>query len=676
MAFRKQTGGRKASTHRPHESELVALTAAYAMVLCHCGGDLVKAHSEKISSEVLRAGGSTQEWSHDEVSAHMHPHELFPAHMHARPRTHAHAHAQNTKPYDASVIRRCVCPQIYNYVKETMFKYLPTNDVRKWLEKLMSNNDQDETAMQDTMFAFIQSCVISATMQKTTCKFSNKRAVETLFEKAKLDKILKIDELGGHPTWSSDNLMKVADENDNLVYIWEVLTMSKVSELIHDWLRDMKAYADGKDEDEWHKFTYTGNRKLIAKTESEILLTVARKRKKGMGDLDETGQGIKESYQRNVELLRKAPWSGLDAEAVVKKILSPTEGESGEQGGKLLASYLVLKKDEFMPIQRFGGVVSFLEANLDHYKRGDVAGTTSQATQLLQHAIKFATVLIQELIQAAHAAEGRDPLFQPPPPEARARLEPLFDVQVQQPAPRVQQPAFNVRSAAFSVALPVRTAVSTTASRAATRDSVMRLTQRTGAAVGFAQASAEASTTLLLDVRSDKAPGSRGRMMGDGQLKEGLRQVNARLRTSRLRTNFHTNDSVLVDDDAGSDEDEGEGGGGWLRGDRGRVVATQHIQLPAGASWRRDPPASIKEGQMVATVHIDPRGQPAWYDAIVIRVQTRRYNHGAQDMLHLYFPEDGHNDWYSLPDRSIAYNHGKKATGRELKQARAAAAEA
>ena len=180
MAFRKQTGGRKASTHRPHESELVALTAAYAMVLCHCGGDLVKAHSEKISSEVLRAGGSTQEWSHDEVSAHMHPHELFPAHMHARPRTHAHAHAQNTKPYDASVIRRCVCPQIYNFVKETMFKYMPTNDVRKWLEKLMSNNDQDELAMRDTMFAFIQSCVISATMQKTTCKFSNKRAVEAL----------------------------------------------------------------------------------------------------------------------------------------------------------------------------------------------------------------------------------------------------------------------------------------------------------------------------------------------------------------------------------------------------------------------------------------------------------------------------------------------------------------
>ena len=674
MAFRRQTGGRKAATHRPNESELVALTAAYAMVLCHCGGDLVKSHSETISNEVYRAGGSTQEWSHDEVSTHMQPHELSPPHMHARPRTHAHVHVTctRTKPFDASVIRRCVCPQIYNYVKETMFRYMPTMDVRKWLEKLMSNNDQDETAMKDTMFAFIQSCVISAAMQKTTSKFSNKRAVEALFERAKLDKILKIEEIGGEPTWSSENLMKVADENENLVYIWEVMNMSTISELIHDWLRNMKAYADGVAEDEWYKYAYTGNRKLVARNESEIILTVHKgeKRKKGMGDLDETGQGIKESFQRQAELLRQPPWSGLDAAAVVKKILSPTEGEAGEQGGKLLASYLVLKKDEFMPIQRFGGVVGFLEANLDHYKQGDVAGTTSEATQLVMHALKFATILIPELAAAARAAEARDPIFQPAPPAARRGLEPLFDVQ------QVQQPASHRRSAAFSAALPGRTGASTTASRAATRDRVMRLTQRTGAAVGFAQASAEASTLLLLDVRSDKAPGSRGRMMGEGQLKEGLRQVSAKLRTSRLRTNFHSNDSVLVDDDAASDEDEGEGGGGWVRGDGGRVVATEHIQLPAGASWSRALPAAIKAGQIVATVHFDPRGQPAWYDAIVIKVQTRRYNHGAQDMLHLYFLEDGHNDWYSLPDRSIAFNHGTKATSKELKAARAAVADA
>ena len=38
--------------------------------------------------------------------------------------------------------------------------------------------------------------------------------------------------------------------------------------------------------------------------------------------------------------------------------------------------------------------------------------------------------------------------------------------------------------------------------------------------------------------------------------------------------------------------------------------------------------------------------------------------------------EDGHNDWYSLPDRSIAFNHGTKATSKELKAARAAVADA
>jgi hypothetical protein len=89
-----QRGGRAAATHRPNEFELISLTLAYALVLCHCGGNLVRAHSELISNEVLRAGGSTQEWSHEEVSAHMHPHDLSPPHMHARPRTHAHVHAQ------------------------------------------------------------------------------------------------------------------------------------------------------------------------------------------------------------------------------------------------------------------------------------------------------------------------------------------------------------------------------------------------------------------------------------------------------------------------------------------------------------------------------------------------------------------------------------------------------
>ena len=74
---------------------------------------------------------------------------------------------------------------------------------------------------------------------------------------------------------------------------------------------------------------------------------------------------------------------------------------------------------------------------------------------------------------------------------------------------------------------------------------------------------------------------------------------------------------------------------------------------------------------MVATVHMGPRGQPAWYDAMVVQVQTRMYNRGHKEMLRLYFLEDGHEDWYTLPDASIAFQHGQKASKAELKHAKA-----
>ena len=85
MAFKAQTGGRRPSTHRPDESELVALGCAYAMMFCFCGGDMVRSHCEKLAAEVKRVGGSTQVWAPDEVSTHMRPHELA-CHMHMRAR--------------------------------------------------------------------------------------------------------------------------------------------------------------------------------------------------------------------------------------------------------------------------------------------------------------------------------------------------------------------------------------------------------------------------------------------------------------------------------------------------------------------------------------------------------------------------------------------------------------
>ena len=131
----------------------------------------------------------------------------------------------------------------------------------------------------------------------------------------------------------------------------------------------------------------------------------------------------------------------------------------------------------------------------------------------------------------------------------------------------------------------------------------------------------------------------------------------------------------VVDDDADeASGDEGGAGGvgavGRFGGGRRVVVPTDGVALPAGGGWSRNAPRPIKVGQLVATLHMGPRGQAEWYDAIVLVVQQRKYNHGTQEVLHLFFPEDDHDDWYTLPDASVAFDHGHKATSAQLKEAK------
>ena len=68
MAFRLSSG-RRPTGHVPNETELIALGCGFAMMFRHCGGFYTPQHSEIISDEVKRAGGSMQEWSHQEVRA-------------------------------------------------------------------------------------------------------------------------------------------------------------------------------------------------------------------------------------------------------------------------------------------------------------------------------------------------------------------------------------------------------------------------------------------------------------------------------------------------------------------------------------------------------------------------------------------------------------------------------
>ena len=204
----------------------------------------------------------------------------------------------------------------------------------------------------------------------------------------------------------------------------------------------------------------------------------------------------------------------------------------------------------------------------------------------------------------------------------------------------------------------------------------MRLMARDGGAVGLQQAAAEADGVRLLDVvRSDRGPeATRGRIFQlPGQLAAGLQVVNRKLRTSRLRTDFHSDSSVVVDDDAeGEEGEEGEGGEGEDRVRKG--VSGAAVALPNEPGWVRDVPAQKKQlvGHRVAALYNNTRGRLTWYDAIVVDHLERRYNRGASVMYRLWFKEDGFDDWYSLPDDTVIYRPGHKPSGSEFRQAVAA----
>ena len=172
-------------------------------------------------------------------------------------------------------------------------------------------------------------------------------------------------------------------------------------------------------------------------------------------------------------------------------------------------------------------------------------------------------------------------------------------------------------SAACTNMLPPRQGTSTPASRGAVRTSAMRMLRVDGGAAGLNQASGEAAEVRLLDVlRSDRPARDRsGRILGatrgrifdqPGQLEPGLLRVQAKLRTSVLRSDFHSDSSVVVDDNV-SDDEEGAGRGA-------RVVREYMVtddNLPDG-DWQRLMPVEGKKlvGHLVCSLYHNQEGTP------------------------------------------------------------------
>mmetsp|Transcript_31676 Transcript_31676/g.103496 ORF Transcript_31676/g.103496 Transcript_31676/m.103496 type:complete len:140 (+) Transcript_31676:785-1204(+) len=107
----------------------------------------------------------------------------------------------------------------------------------------------------------------------------------------------------------------------------------------------------------------------------------ARKRprdsnERGMNSLDTAGQGIKETYERKLQVVAVRYPNKTAKEIITKMIgadvardsLNTSDEITGQQGGRLLASYLHSIKDDASNDFLSSGVNNFLQTQLDKYR--------------------------------------------------------------------------------------------------------------------------------------------------------------------------------------------------------------------------------------------------------------------------------------------------------------------
>ena len=197
--------------------------------------------------------------------------------------------------------------------------------------------------------------------------------------------------------------------------------------------------------------------------------------------------------------------------------------------------------------------------------------------------------------------------------------------------------------------------------------------QQSGSAAGLLQARAAASEVQLAGHTAGSG-GTRGGYRSSSEVREGLDGINRKLRTAALRSDFHRDNSVLlVDDDADSSDDNGVDtttGGPRANGPRVRQAQINgaDVALPDGDYTRTAPTLGPSmKGLLVCALFMDGDGHPAWYDATIVDYQHRAHNHGRSHIFHLFFDEDDHDDWFSLPDSTVCYSKIKVAPA-ELKK--------
>ena len=114
---------------------------------------------------------------------------------------------------------------------------------------------------------------------------------------------------------------------------------------------------------------------------------------------------------------------------------------------------------------------------------------------------------------------------------------------------------------------------------------------------------------------------------------------------------------MKVNDDHSSDSGDAvdEGAEGAAAGQRG--LDGTAVELPCGPYVRGHPKTlgPGMKGLKICALYANHDGEPGWFDGVIVDYEKRVYSVAQSHRFHVFFPEDGFDDWYTLPDSAVIY---------------------
>ena len=278
--------------------------------------------------------------------------------------------------------------------------------------------------------------------------------------------------------------------------------------------------------------------------------------RRGVGDTDETSEGLVMSHRRYVEQTKhECNSTGAEPKVWVNQYMAKA---AGTQAGRTVGSFLLAMQDQVPSWQ--GQIPKMLARMRGKYAAYQEQNPSASCPQLgvVEAAIawveKIAPVLARpapppppafgESDEEATRSSPAKPLPLPKPPPALEEEDDVVSAEVrchhrsQLNAHHQSSSMLSTqREAAWAAAAPERTTghADTAASRTAIRIGFMQMAKGAATYAAVQETAAAAEQPASLAARSNKAPMARGRILSKGHLNGGIQVVRHKLETTKYR---------------------------------------------------------------------------------------------------------------------------------------------